>query len=65
MKYANMILRPDGTFDFYSNLIELHESEGIEISYQYFQRQLKEGGGSLELKNGSKVYRKEILRSAT
>jgi hypothetical protein len=65
MKYATMILRPDGTFDFYSNLIELHESEEIEISYQYFQRQLKGCGGSLELKNGSKVYRKEILRSGT
>jgi len=61
MKYAIMILRHDGSFDFYSRLAELHERENIQISYQYFQRQLKEDG-SYELKDGSRVFRKVIVR---
>jgi len=61
MKYATMILRPDGSFDFYSRLGELHERENMQVSYQYFQRQLK-GAGSYELKDGSRVFRKVIVR---
>lgn len=61
MKYAIMILRPDGTFDCYSRLSELHERENIQVSYQYFQRQLKEGG-TYELNDGSRVFRKVIVR---
>ena len=61
MKYAIMILRTDGSFDFYSRLGELHERENIQVSYQYFQRQLKETG-SYELKDGSRVFRKVIVR---
>lgn len=64
MKYGTMILRQDGSFDFYSRLNELHEQENIEMSYQYFQRQLKEQG-SYKLKDGSKVFRKAIVRAAT
>lgn len=62
MKYATMILRPDGSFDFYSRLSELHERENIEVSYQYFQRQLKYQG-SYKLKDGSTVFRKVIVRA--
>lgn len=61
MKYSIMILRSDGSFDFYSRLSELHDNENIQVSYQYFQRQLKESG-SYELKNGSRVFRKVIVR---
>jgi hypothetical protein len=61
MKYAIMILRPDGSFDFYSRLRELHDRENIQVSYQYFQRQLKETR-SYELKDGSRVFRKVIRR---
>ena len=61
MKYGVMILRQNGSFDFYSRLNELHERENIEVSYQYFQRQLKEAG-SYELKDRSRVFRKVIVR---
>jgi len=61
MKYGLFILRPDQTFDFYSRLSELHEREGIKVSYQYFQRQLKEHG-SFQMKNGSTIWRKTIWR---
>ena len=61
MKYGLFIMRPDNTFDFYSRLSELHEREEIKVSYQYFQRQLKEHG-SYEMDNGAKIYRKPILR---
>jgi len=64
MKYGTMILRFDNSFDFYSRLSELHERENIEVSYQYFQRQLKENG-SYELKGGSTVFRKAIVRAGT
>jgi hypothetical protein len=57
-----MILRPDGTFDFYSRLSEMHEQENIDLSYQYFQRQLKEKS-PLQLPDGSKVFRKPIRRA--
>lgn len=61
MKYSNMILREDGSFDFYSNLKDLHKEEDTGYSYAYFQRQLKQVE-YLTLKNGSKVFRKEIKR---
>ena len=61
MKYAIIIIRSDGTFDFYSNLKSLHDNESIEICYQYMQRQIKESG-YLETKEGHKLYRRLILR---
>jgi len=64
MKYATMILRSDDTFDFYATLNELHRKENIEVSYQYFQRQLKEQG-RYKLKDGSTVFRKAIVRAGT
>jgi len=62
MKYATMILRANGSFDFYSRLSELHEQEDVDLSYQYFQRQLKKNS-MLQLDSGAKVYRKPIRRA--
>lgn len=60
MKYGTMILRTNGSFDFYSRLSELHDRENIEVSYQYFQRQLKENG--IFENDNLTVYRKPIVR---
>ena len=62
MKHGTMILRVDGSFDFYATLNELHEKEQIKVVYQVFARNLRETG-IYRADNGDVVYRGQIVRT--